>query len=648
MVTPKRDLMKLYSLRKCQRILRNSYKIFQRKKERLSKSDQGGLETELRTLDQSVLAKDKIASSQAARRVETLIKHHFPKSLLDHVREIGYALLFALFVAFLIRQFWFELYEVPTGSMRPTIEELDRLVVSKSTFGISLPFRKKPFLFSDDYVQRGSIVVFTVRDMDIADANMRYFGLIPGKKRYIKRCVAKPGDTIYFYGGYLFGIDKEDHPILELADPQFLQNLGINTIDHIPYISMDGKPIPSRQAAHHVYTAVTIHQMNLPVAQLTMQEHGQIEGHLFNGGEWVAEHIDALKTPHRSLESYSDLWGIGNFAQTRLLTRSQVRSFYGEVPKGENTVAYLELRHTPNLTYPKPELRQGELGFVQPMITPFAAMIPLQKIHLEAIQRALFTARFFVVNGRAYRYQEGNRRHQRPEFDPKFPRVPDGCYEFYHGVGYRVHFGGILTRLPADHPLYDASPENVMQLFNLGIAFNTLFIPTEANQPYNPQRFTYYRNGDLYVMGAPILKKTDPTLIRFVEKEMEKQNASSRDTPYIAFVDRGPPLTQDGQLDVDFIRIFGLKVPETGVVALGDNYAMSADSRDFGFVPTDNLRGAPSFTFWPPGKRLGPLPQLPYPWLTLPNIVVWTLAALVILTTLIWLVRRSKRSVFKD
>jgi signal peptidase I len=635
-----------YSLRKSRRILRNGYRIFQKKGNTLSKPERETLESDLRRLDQAALAKNKSESSEWAKKVETTIHHHFPKSLLDHLREVVYALGFAIIVAFLIRQFWFELYEVPTGSMRPTVEELDRMVVSKSTFGITVPFRNKPLLYSDDFLQRASTIVFTVAGMDVSDSNMLYFGLIPGKKRYIKRCVAKPGDTIYFYGGLIYGIDQDGNPLMDQADPNFLQENGIEKIDHIPFISMNGKPLLSQPAAPHVYTSTIIRQMNIPVAQLEIKGKGQVEGKFFNGQEWVQERLEALKAPREIPVSYSDLWGIGNYAQARLLTRAQVQAFYGTVSETD-AVAYLELHHTPNLTYPKPEIRQGEIGYFQPMLNPFTAIIPLKQTHLNAIQHSLYTARFYVQNGRAYRYHEGNGRPQRPEYDPKFQNVPNGCYEFYYGVGYKVHTAGILTRLPENHPLYDSSVENIMKLFNLGMSFNSIFDPVAAYQPYTPQRFAYYRGGDLFVMGAPILKKTDPTLIRFIQSETEKQNESSRDNPYIAFIDRGAPLNENGELDVDFIRAFGLKVPQNRLVALGDNYAMSADSRDFGFVPTANLRGAPSFTFWPPSKRLGPLPQPPYPWLTLPNLIVWTVVAIVILLTILWIIRRNNRSVFK-
>lgn len=636
--------MKFYSIGRCRKILRHGHKLLTQKKDKLSESNQRTFETDLRLLDAALLAKQKEESVALAKRVESFIKTHFPKSTFDHAKEITFALVFAIVVAFCIRQFWFELYEVPTGSMRPTIEELDRLLVSKTTFGINFPFRFKPLLSSPDYIKRGGIIVFTVEDLDVPDADMLYFHLIPGKKRYIKRLIAKAGDTIYYYGGRIYGVDKEGKPILELASEDFLKEIGIEKIDHIPYITFDGKIALGQRMAHNLFGSVTLKQMNAPVGKMRIEDKGVVDGQFFNGKQWVVDRPEALKAPHDMPVSYSDLWGIGNYAMARLLTKEEAKLFYQEAPK-EDALLYLELRHTPNLTYPKPEMRKDEQGRYHPMITPSVALVPVKRSHLEAIQKALYTARFVVKNGRGYRYHEGNTRPQRPEFDVDLPGVPDGTYEFYYGIGYKIHFGGIRTALPADHPLYNSSAENIRTLFNMGMNFNLLFEPIISNQPFNPQRFGYYRDGDLYVMGAPIFKKNDPTLISFVQNELDKQEHSSREAPYIAFVDKGPPL-KNGVLDTEFIKAFGLHVPEGGLVALGDNYAMSADSRDFGYVPIENLRGAPSFTFWPPGSRLGGLPQPSYPWLTLPNLLVWIAALIVAIATWLTIRKRNKQSIF--
>lgn len=116
---------------------------------------------------------------------------------------------------------------------------------------------------------------------------------------------------------------------------------------------------------------------------------------------------------------------------------------------------------------------------------------------------------------------------------------------------------------------------------------------------------------------------------------------SSREKPYIAFKDNEPPL-KDGQYDAEFIRTFGVTVPNRHYLVLGDNHAMSADSRVFGFVPEENLQGAPSLILWPPGERWGFPLQKPYPILNLPRMIVWSIVGI---CALVWylIYRRNLR-----
>ena len=514
-----------YPLHKCRRILKQGSYLYQKKREQLSETDRTSFANDLEKLDQAVLNKNRAEADQYARTVASFIKVHFPKKFFDHTKEIVFALVFAIVVAFLIRQFWFELYEVPTGSMRPTVKELDRLVVSKTTFGINLPFRNGLMFHEPDYVKRGGIIVFTVKDMDVADPDTRYFYLFPGKKRYIKRCIAKSGDTIYFYGGRIYGVDRDGIPITELSDENFLKQNGLEKIDHVPYINIDGKSILSVPLGRGIYGSAQLKQMNLPVGKLTLQKEGEIQGLFFNGEEWAKDEPAKLKEPHLSPVSYSDLWGMGNYAMARLLTRQELDKLYG-IKTIDEGLLYLELRHTPNLTYPKPTLRPDSSGKIQPSITPSVTFIPMQQEHLTTIQKAMITSRFNVQNERAFHYQGGKNSSYYNEYDPLFHGVQNGKYEFYYGQGYKVHFGGIVSKLPTNNPLYSDSPENVQKLFNLGFAFNKFFSPMAPNQPFEPQRFAYYRDGDLYLMGAPILKQNDPTLVKFAEEERAKERGA--------------------------------------------------------------------------------------------------------------------------
>jgi signal peptidase I len=162
------------------------------------------------------------------------------------------------------------------------------------------------------------------------------------------------------------------------------------------------------------------------------------------------------------------------------------------------------------------------------------------------------------------------------------------------------------------------------------------FMPQWKDQRLAPSRYTYFRNGDLYLLGAPILKKEDPALIQFAAREKTRQAASSPQAPFFPFEDTGAPP------NADFIKQYGIMIPEKSYLVLGDNHAMSSDSREFGFVPQSNLRGGPDFIFWPPGARWG-LPNQPaYPFFNLPRIIVWiTAAGCIALSIRYWRKRNS-------
>ena len=124
-------------------------------------------------------------------------------------------------------------------------------------------------------------------------------------------------------------------------------------------------------------------------------------------------------------------------------------------------------------------------------------------------------------------------------------------------------------------------------------------------------------------MSAPIFSKEDPLLQSFLDREKQKQQTHNLQYPYLPFEDNGPPLLADGSLNKDLILKNGITIPPKMYLGLGDNHAMSADSRDFGFIPEDNIRGAPDWIFWPYGPRWGYPDQPTYPFFNLPRSVVW-------------------------
>ncbi|KTF18056.1 signal peptidase I [Pseudoalteromonas sp. H105] len=78
-------------------------------------------------------------------------------------------------------------YEVPTGSMQPTIVEGDRIFTNKMAYDLKVPFTKIP-LIKISQPNRGDIIVF-----DSIAAN----------NRLIKRVVGIPGDNVEFNNNVL-------------------------------------------------------------------------------------------------------------------------------------------------------------------------------------------------------------------------------------------------------------------------------------------------------------------------------------------------------------------------------------------------------------------------------------------------------------
>jgi len=101
-----------------------------------------------------------------------------PKSKL---REYIEAILLAIVIAFFVRTFIIQAYKIPSGSMKPTLQIGDHILVSKFSYGVKLPFIRSTIIPIGE-PKRGDIVVFIYPE--------------DRSKDFIKRLIGVPGDTI--------------------------------------------------------------------------------------------------------------------------------------------------------------------------------------------------------------------------------------------------------------------------------------------------------------------------------------------------------------------------------------------------------------------------------------------------------------------
>jgi signal peptidase I len=105
-------------------------------------------------------------------------------------------------VVFVMRSFLFEPFKIPSGSMIPTLEVGDLILVNKFHYGIRLPVLNKKIIDNHD-PQRGDVVVF------------RY--PVDPRNDYIKRVVGIPGDEVSYLNHEL-RINGEPVPTTALGE----------------------------------------------------------------------------------------------------------------------------------------------------------------------------------------------------------------------------------------------------------------------------------------------------------------------------------------------------------------------------------------------------------------------------------------------
>lgn len=113
-------------------------------------------------------------------------------------------------------------FDVPSGSMEPTIMTGDRIAVKKFTYGLRIPFTKETWIAQWGRPERGDLVVCYSPDQG-------------DEVRLVKRVVAIPGDTIEMKDGRLWINGQE--PVYDSVDPS-----------EFPHMS------PTEQAKFEFYT----------------------------------------------------------------------------------------------------------------------------------------------------------------------------------------------------------------------------------------------------------------------------------------------------------------------------------------------------------------------------------------------------------
>jgi signal peptidase I len=141
----------------------------------------------------------------------------------SRMREYTEALVIAILLALFIRTFVVQAFKIPSGSMIPTLDIGDHILVNKFIYGTKVPFTDKiaiPFKTP----RRGDIIVFKYPEDE--------------QKDFIKRVIGLPGDTLEVRNKMIYVNGK---PLVEsyafFSDPNTIP-MGIQPRDNLEPVTI--------------------------------------------------------------------------------------------------------------------------------------------------------------------------------------------------------------------------------------------------------------------------------------------------------------------------------------------------------------------------------------------------------------------------
>ena len=194
--------------------------------------------------------------------------------------------------------------------------------------------------------------------------------------------MGKPGTRSIFMAGKIYGFDQEGNDLVELRD-----NPRTPRIEHIPFTNFEGRRTFSEDRLTKSVPEAKFNHFNLAIGRLLFYQQ-DVKGEIFNGTAWVEDKPEAQKTPHQTIQTYSDFWGIRNFAMACLSESHQLEALTSYHAKRNGRCAPLfGIAPLPKLKLFNPLLSNRFVVALKAYLT----VIPLQEKHLKALKDNLYT-----------------------------------------------------------------------------------------------------------------------------------------------------------------------------------------------------------------------------------------------------------------
>ncbi len=171
------------------RLVKEARRLVRRKARHLPQAAIAEVEAGVSAVESAMQSGDFDKLRESMTSLDEGLDRHLASARKSTAREYAESIGVALAVALLLRAFVVEAFQIPSGSMIPTLEIGDHIFVSKFSYGIGVPFTNKRIAeFGDP--KRGDVIVFRYPPDPSID--------------FIKRVVALPGETIELRRNQIF------------------------------------------------------------------------------------------------------------------------------------------------------------------------------------------------------------------------------------------------------------------------------------------------------------------------------------------------------------------------------------------------------------------------------------------------------------
>lgn len=179
---------------RAKRLLKEAKFLLKKKSNRVAAEGKREVEERIAELERAISRRAKKQVEKAAAALRKAVARHIPRTKREAVGEWVYSLGAAVLIALVIRHFAVEPFKIPSGSMIPTLEIGDKILVNKFIYGLRIPFTGIRFV-KISKPQRWDVAVFSTRG--IHDASQY-------PKNFVKRVVGLSGETIEIRDGEIY------------------------------------------------------------------------------------------------------------------------------------------------------------------------------------------------------------------------------------------------------------------------------------------------------------------------------------------------------------------------------------------------------------------------------------------------------------